>query len=66
MKFSIDDGKAWQSSIFIETAPSNFKGDWAAYSDLVRVNKQEIGILYERKNYQEIVFKKLAFKRIIN
>lgn len=66
IKFSVDDGTTWESSTFIETAPSNFKGDWAAYSDLVAVNKQEIGILYERKNYQEIIFKKLLIKKVIN
>ena len=66
IKFSLDDGMSWKNSVFIETAPSNFKGDWAAYSDLVKINKQTIGILYERKNYQEIVFKKYALKKIID
>jgi sialidase-1 len=66
IKFSIDDGITWKNSVFIETAPSNYKGDWAAYSDLVEINKQSIGILYERKNYTEIVFKKLERKKIIN
>jgi sialidase-1 len=33
------------------------KNDWTAYSDLVLINKKTIGILYERNNYAEIVFK---------
>lgn len=66
IKFSTDDGSSWEFGTFIEVAPPGYKGDWAAYSDLVQINKQEIGILYERKNYQEIVFKKLNISKIIH
>jgi sialidase-1 len=34
----------------------------AAYSDLVEIGKNAIGILYERNNYKEIVFVKRKWK----
>jgi sialidase-1 len=34
----------------------------SAYSDLVLVNKQQIGILYEKDNYSKIVFTTINWK----
>jgi sialidase-1 len=50
----------------IEIAAPGFKGDWAAYSDLVLINKRRIGILYERNNYKEIVFRSFDLREIID
>jgi sialidase-1 len=63
---SNDDGKTWSNKKMIEIAAPGFKGDWAAYSDLVLINKRRIGILYERNNYKEIVFRSFDLREIID
>jgi sialidase-1 len=56
IKISNDEGKSWSKSILVDKNETA-KNDWTAYSDLVLINKKTIGILYERNNYAEIVFK---------
>jgi sialidase-1 len=56
IKISNDEGKSWLKSIVVDKNETA-KNDWTAYSDLVLINKKTIGILYERNNYAEIVFK---------
>jgi sialidase-1 len=56
IKISNDEGKSWSRSILVDKNETA-KNDWTAYSDLVLINKKTIGILYERNNYAEIVFK---------
>lgn len=56
IKISNDEGKSWSRSILVDINETA-KNDWTAYSDLVLINKKTIGILYERNNYAEIVFK---------
>lgn len=63
---SKDDGHTWKLSLVVTTAPAAFKGDWSAYSDLVIVNNKITGILYERNQYKEIVFKRISNKKIID
>ena len=63
---SNDDGKTWSNKKMIEIAAPGFNGDWAAYSDLVLINKRRIGILYERNNYKEIVFRSFDLREIID
>jgi sialidase-1 len=48
IKISYDEGLSWEKTIVV---------DWTAYSDLVLINKRSLGILYEKNNYAEIVFK---------
>lgn len=55
LRISFDDGKTWSKNILVDKSPDG-KGDFTAYSDLVKLNKDTIGILYERNNYSEIVF----------
>lgn len=55
LRISEDDGKTWTKNFLIE-GNKEAKDDVAAYSDLVKINKNTIGILYERDNYKEIVF----------
>jgi sialidase-1 len=38
------------------------KGDYAAYSDLVLLNKNKLGVLFEKENYSKIVFLPVNFK----
>ena len=55
LRISYDDGKNWEKSYLIDKSP-NGKGDYTGYCDLVNVGKKEIGVLYEKDNYKEIVF----------
>jgi sialidase-1 len=65
LRISYDDGKTWPKAILIAKGKTEeeSKEDFAAYSDLVMVNKKSIGILYERSNYSQIVFSPISWKR---
>ncbi|MBS1760774.1 MAG: exo-alpha-sialidase [Bacteroidetes bacterium] len=54
LRISKNDGANWYKSILI--CGENKKGDVAAYSDIVRISKNKIGILYEKEGYSKIVF----------
>lgn len=58
LRISFDEGKTWPKKFPIyhgQTAAK--KGfDFAAYSDLVLINKRRIGVLYEKDNYSSIHF----------
>ena len=56
LRLSKDGGKTWYFNQLIAKAPEGYKGAWSAYSDLVLVKKNTMGILYEKDNYKEIVF----------
>lgn len=53
LRISYNDGITWKKSILIDSAG---KRDNAAYSDIVRISKKKIGILYEKDNYAKIIF----------
>ncbi len=55
LRISYDDGKNWKQSFLVDKSP-NKKGDYTCYSDLVKVGENEIGVLYEKDSYKEIVF----------
>ncbi|MBS1751926.1 MAG: exo-alpha-sialidase [Bacteroidetes bacterium] len=59
LRISFDEGKTWKKSYVID---STGKGDNAAYSDIVLLSKDEIGILYEKDNYSKIVFTTVKWK----
>ncbi len=65
LRISFDDGKTWAKSCLIDKS-KNGKGDFTAYSDLVKMGKQKVGILYERNNYKEIVFTVIDWKKNCN
>ncbi len=56
LRISYDEGKTWASSYTIAKGPEGYKGDYSAYSDLVSVAKKQVGILYEKDDYKQIVF----------
>lgn len=56
LRLSADGGKTWYYNRLIATAPAGYKGAWSAYSDMVLMKKNTLGILYEKDNYKEIVF----------
>jgi len=47
----------------IDAIESATPKDYTAYSDLVQITKHQLGILYERNQYKEIVFTKVQFTR---
>jgi sialidase-1 len=53
LRISYDDGFTWKKNFTID---STGKRDNAAYSDIVRISKKKIGILYEKDNYAKIIF----------
>lgn len=61
VKISYDDGQTWRKSFLIE-GTTDKDLDFTAYSDLVKLNKNTVGVLYERNHYREIVFTSLKWK----
>ncbi|MFT4092919.1 MAG: sialidase family protein [Niabella sp.] len=54
LKISYNDGRTWKKNIRIYSNPAI--NDAAAYSDIVKISKRVIGILYEKDSYSQIVF----------
>lgn len=63
LRISFDEGKNWTKSILVD-GKENLKTneDFTAYSDLVLIDKNRIGILYEKEDYKKIVFKIIKWK----
>ena len=53
---SKDKGKTWYFNKVIARSENGDQDDFAAYSDLVLLSKNKIGILYEKDGYRTIVF----------
>lgn len=62
LRISYDEGKTWSKSIVIDKSAEGSRGDFTAYSDLVKLSKNKIGVLYERNGYKEIVFTVVKLK----
>ncbi len=62
LRISRDEGRSWYKYILIDAAEGERARDHAAYSDLVRMDKKRIGILYEREGYGQIVFKGVRWR----
>ncbi len=62
VRLSKDQGKTWYFNQVVAKAPEGVKGDYAAYSDLVLLNKNKLGVLFEKENYSKIVFLPVNFK----
>ena len=54
LRISFDDGVQWEKQFVIDKSDGRTNEDHAAYSDLVILDKNALGILYERNNYQQI------------
>ncbi len=57
IKFSYDLGRTWSDARVVDRKENLEKGSWTAYSDLVYFGKNRLGILYERADYSEVVFR---------
>ncbi|MCS4228681.1 exo-alpha-sialidase [Sphingobacterium sp. BIGb0165] len=62
LRLSRDQGKTWYFNHVVSKAPADVKGDYTAYSDLVLLNKNRIGVLFEKENYRKIVFVPVQLK----
>jgi sialidase-1 len=62
LRISLNEGKTWAITKAIAVAPAGYKGDYSAYSDLVKLDENTVGILYEKDNYKEIVFVPVKWK----
>lgn len=60
LRISTDEGKTWIKNYVIAKAATNKNDDYAAYSDLVQLKKNKIGLLYEFDDYRQIVFTVVA------
>lgn len=61
LRISYDEGLSWKKNILIEKSPDG-KKDFTAYSDIVKLDKRSIGVLYERNGYAEIVYTSVNWK----
>lgn len=58
LRISYNDGESWDHDFIIDKSDDiNKKKNYTAYSDLVSLSQGRIGIIYERDNYSEIVFR---------
>ena len=62
LRISYDDGKTWSKSMVVDKSIGEDKDDFTAYSDLVKLNKNTLGVLYERDGYKQIVFTAVKWK----
>ena len=62
LRVSFDEGKTWTINKVIAKSPDGYKGDFSAYSDLVKLSDTTVGVLYEKDNYKQIVFQEIVWK----
>lgn len=62
LRISYDDGSTWSKNIVVDKSTDDKKDDFTAYSDIVKISKNKIGVLYERDNYSKIVFTVVKWK----
>ena len=56
LRISFDEGKTWEQNYLIDKDPDSNTGDYTAYSDIVKVARKTVGVLYEKAGYSKIVF----------
>ena len=56
LRISFDEGKTWVKSTVIDQSTDDKSKDYTAYSDIVLMKNNYIGILYENDNYSKIIF----------
>jgi len=64
LRISWDEGLSWRNAVVMP--PAGDRGDRQAYSDLVRIKKNRIGIIYEQNGYREIVFKYIDISKSVS
>ncbi len=61
LRISYDEGRTWSRSWLVEAGLAGKRGDATAYSDITVIDKKVIGVLYERNQYREIVFRRISW-----
>ncbi len=54
LRISFNDGKTWTKNILVYTREGD--NNASAYSDIVQIDANQIGVLFEKDNYSQIVF----------
>lgn len=64
LRISFDEGNTWAKNIPVYKGLSDSKrgSDFSAYSDLVKLNKRAVGILFEKDDYSQIVFTEVKWR----
>lgn len=65
LRISFDEGKTWEKSTVIDTSNEEKSADFTAYSDIVLMKNNQIGILYEKENYTKIIFTIKNWKNLL-
>lgn len=60
LRISFDDGKTWEKSFVVKKEPGSKSP--SAYSDIVKLDSRNIGVLYEKDNYSQIFFTIVKWK----
>jgi len=63
LHISRDDGYSWRPFQMIDEAPEGATKDYTAYSDVLLLSRKNLGVLYERNDYREIVWKTVSLPR---
>ena len=63
LRISFDEGKTWKKNIVIDKASPGQEKDHTAYSDIVRLSEKKVGVLYESRNYSQIVFSAINWRK---
>ncbi len=61
LRISFDAGLTWTKNILVDAAPTP-TDSYTAYSDIVLIDKNRIGVLYEKDDYTKIVFKIIKWR----
>ena len=62
LRISYDEGHSWAKSFLVDKKEDAPHDAYTAYSDLVKLNRNEVGVMYEKNNYRSIVFKVINWK----
>lgn len=60
LRISDDEGRTWKKNILIEPVNASVP-DNTAYSDMVQIASNKIGVLYEVNDYKKIIFRVVKF-----
>ncbi len=61
LRISFDEGMSWKKSYPLAIGPKGNSANYSAYSDLVRITKNKVGVLFEKENYSQIVFREVEW-----
>ena len=62
LRISYDEGMTWKWHYLIDRDEESSDNDNTAYSDIVKLGVDEIGVLYEKNNYSQIVFASVRWR----